>query len=64
MATQKTAKEYLEMIRSVGFNIPETQVSYPYLWWSREDLGFFEKLGFKPKAEREETLVNLVAIKK
>ena len=64
MAIQKTASEYLDLIRSVGFSVPEAQISYPYLWWSREDLGLFEKLGFKPKQEREETLVNLVAVKK
>ena len=44
--------------------MPEAQISYPFLWWSRDDLGLFEKLGFKPKQEREETLVNLVAVKK
>jgi ubiquinone/menaquinone biosynthesis C-methylase UbiE len=63
MATQKTASEYLDVIRSVGFSVTDSQISYPFLWWSREDLGLLEKLGFKPKQEREETLVNLVAIK-
>ncbi len=40
-------------------------VSHPYLWWSRADLGAREFWGFgvPPQGKREETLVNLVATK-
>ena len=63
MQAQKTADEYIVLIRSTGFNVPAEKISLPYLWWSRGDLGLFEKLGFTPPAEREETLVNAVAVK-
>ncbi|MCD6078627.1 MAG: SAM-dependent methyltransferase protein [Ramlibacter sp.] len=64
MEVQRTAPEYLQMLRSAGFQVPETCVSYPYLWWSREDLGILERwFGVQPKQDREETLLNVVAVK-
>ena len=63
MEVQKTAPEYLALVRAAGFVVPDTQVSYPFLWWSREDLGLMERaLRIKPSAVREETLINLVAM--
>ena len=65
MDVQKTAPEYLAMVRGAGFDVPDSAVSYPFLWWSREDLGMLERvLRIKPPAVREETLINLVARKK
>ena len=64
MEVQKTAAEYIAMVRNAGFQIDDDGVSYPYLWWSRTDLGLGEHLlGIKPSKNREETLVNLVAIR-
>lgn len=64
MEVQKTAPEYLAMVRGAGFDVPDRAVSYPFLWWSREDLGMLESvLRIKPPAVREETLINLVACK-
>ena len=64
MDVQKTAPEYLAMVRGAGFAVPDSAVSYPFLWWSREDLGMLETvLRIKPAAKREETLINLVAHK-
>ncbi|MET0265492.1 MAG: class I SAM-dependent methyltransferase [Duganella sp.] len=64
MDVQKTAPEYLAMVRKAGFSVPDSAVSYPFLWWSREDLGLLETaLRIKPPAVREETLINLVARK-
>lgn len=64
MDVQKTAPEYLAMVRNAGFSVPDSAVSYPFLWWSREDLGLLETaLRIKPPAVREETLINLVARK-
>jgi len=64
MEVQKTADEYLALVRSAGFQVAPGSISYPYLWWSREDLGLMERLlKIKPRAEREETLINLVAVK-
>jgi ubiquinone/menaquinone biosynthesis C-methylase UbiE len=64
MDVQRSAPEYLQMLRQAGFAVPESQVSYPYLWWSRGDLGILERwFGVAPPKEREETLLNLVAVK-
>jgi len=64
MEVQRTAQEYLQMVRAAGFLVPESAISYPYLWWSRADLGVMESwFGVKPKEKREETLLNLVAVK-
>jgi len=64
MEMQKTAPQYLALVRAAGFVVPDAQVSYPFLWWSREDLGLVERvLRIKPPAAREETLINLVATK-
>ena len=63
MEVQKTAPEYLAIIRGAGFDLPEERVSLPYLWWSRPDLGFLEWIGRPVPNSREETLVNAVAIK-
>lgn len=64
MDVQRSAPEYLEMLRAAGFIVPGGAVSYPYLWWSRSDLGVLERwFGLQPPAVREETLLNLVATK-
>jgi len=65
MDVQRTAPEYAAMIRQAGFDLPDSRISLPYLWWSRPDVGFMEWIGVplpKPE-EREETLINAVAIK-
>jgi ubiquinone/menaquinone biosynthesis C-methylase UbiE len=67
MEVQKTADEYLALIRRAGFEVAPSRVSYPYLWWSRSDLGLMERLRIKaapPPGRREETLLNLVATKR
>lgn len=64
MDVQKSADEYRSAIEEAGFSCPPDAVSYPYLWWSRADLGLCEKLfGPAPEHSREETLLNLVAIR-
>lgn len=64
MDVQKTAGEYLALIRSAGFTVNDAQISYPFLWWSREDLGIMQNwFGVQPPEKREETLINLVAYK-
>jgi len=64
MSVQKTADEYLDLVKGSGFEVNEKQVSYPFLWWSREDLAIKENwFGIKPPQEREETLINLIAVK-
>lgn len=64
MEVQRTADEYLQMVRGTGFAVAPESISYPYLWWSRADLGILERwFGIRPPADREETLINLVAVK-
>ena len=63
MHLQRSAEEYMAMIRQQGFRFEERNVSLPYLWWSRPDLGAVEWFGFGVPAERDETLVNLAAVK-
>lgn len=66
MEVQKTADEYLALICRAGFTVESGQISYPYLWWSRSDLGLLSRLGLRktpPVGKREETLLNLVAFK-
>ena len=61
--SQHSADEYMAMIRAHGFTFGPQNVSLPYLWWSRADLGAVEWLGFGVPAQRDETLLNLVAVK-
>jgi SAM-dependent methyltransferase len=63
MHVQKSAHEYIAMIRAAGFDLPQERISFPFLWWSRRDLGLLEKLGLSPSPKREETLVNAVAVR-
>ncbi|HEY0267912.1 MAG TPA: class I SAM-dependent methyltransferase [Methyloradius sp.] len=63
MDVQKTAEEYIGIIRNAGFDLPDERISLPFLWWSRPDCGFLEWIGFPVPNKREETLVNAVAIK-
>ena len=64
MQVQKTAGEYLALVRDAGFYVADEKISYPFLWWSREDLAIKENLlGIAPPTEREETLINLIAQK-
>ena len=67
MHVQKSAGQYLEMLREQGFEFAAQNVSYPYLWWSRaRDFGLLERWGLRqppPVGQREETLVNCVARK-
>jgi ubiquinone/menaquinone biosynthesis C-methylase UbiE len=64
MDVQKSAPEYLRIIEEAGFKVEPDSVSYPYLWWSRTDLGIRENLfGTPPASVRDETLLNVVAIR-
>ena len=64
MDVQKSAPEYLDVIRNAGFDIAPDAVSYPFLWWSRSDLGIRERFfGIPPSPKREETLINVAAVR-
>ncbi len=64
MDMQKTANEYLSLIKEADFRVSPQSVSFPYLWWSRVDLGIMEHwFGRQPSEDHEETLLNLVAVR-
>jgi peptidoglycan/xylan/chitin deacetylase (PgdA/CDA1 family)/SAM-dependent methyltransferase len=63
MDVQKSADEYVALLQGTGFEVRPECVSLPYLWWSRWDLGTFEFWGFPPAKDREDTLVNAVAVR-
>ncbi len=64
MDVQKSAPEYLSLIENAGFDVAPESVSYPYLWWSRGDLGVRENcFRIPPPSVREETLLNLIAVR-
>jgi len=63
MHVQRSAPEFLGLLRDAGFQIDADRISTPYLWWSRSDLGAREWLGFGLPKNREETLLNVVARK-
>jgi ubiquinone/menaquinone biosynthesis C-methylase UbiE len=64
MEVQRSASEYLAMIRDAGFLINPKSLSYPYSWWSCSDLGIMERwFGVAPPTAREETLINLIAVR-
>jgi SAM-dependent methyltransferase len=58
---QKTDIEYLALVEGAGFMCKPKNISRPFLWWSRWDLGVLETLGFTPKVDKEETLIYLAA---
>src|SRR5689334_17911431 len=63
MDVQRSAGEYMNMLRAQGFRFGPENLSFPYLWWSRADLGALEFFGrpVPQHGSREETLINLVA---
>ena len=63
MHVQRTAEEYVAMAKAAGFTVAPEQISTPYLWWSRVDVGALEWFGFPVPQKREETLVNFIAFK-
>ncbi len=64
MESQKTAPEYMAMIRNAGFHVDPESISCPHLWWSQADFGIKERLLGPSRWEiHEETLLNLVAVR-
>lgn len=63
MDVQKTAGQYIDLIRASGFRVNDKAISKPYIWWSRPDIGALEWLGFALPKQTEPTLLNLAAVK-
>lgn len=64
LEVQRTAVEYLAMICNAGFDVAPDSISYPYLWWSRPDFGLMDQLGIMITQRCEETLLNVVAVRR
>jgi len=60
---QMPAEDYLRLLRSTGFEFTADNVSTPYPWWSRRDLGAFEWFGRPRPANHPKTLLNVAAFK-
>lgn len=61
--SQHSAKGFVELVKNAGFDIDEEQIQTSSPWWSRPDLGLFEKLGLF-KTGKEPTEVLFIAHKK
>lgn len=61
MESQKTAEEYIKLIRSIGFQIDDHHIKTSSPWWSHQDFGLVRKIGFSK--ERIITEVLLIARK-
>ena len=59
---QKSAEEYVELIRAAGFEVAQRDVRCTVPWWSRVDFGLLERLGLSSRRPAT-TEVNTVAIK-
>lgn len=63
MSVQKTAQEYVELVKAMGFEIGHGGVEMLTPWWSRRDLGLLERLGVSGEKPSEVTEVLIVARK-
>jgi SAM-dependent methyltransferase len=63
MDMQRTAGEYLQLVRRHGFEFDDRHTSFPDPWWSYADLGMRDWLGFVGVSppQREPSQLRLVA---
>ena len=59
---QKSAEEYVELIRAAGFEVDHSDVRCTVPWWSRVDFGLLERLRLSSRRPAT-TEVNTVAMK-
>ncbi len=59
---QKSADEYVELVKSFGFTVEDEDIKTSRPWWSRPDYGFTELLGW-PQKQQEPTEVLMIARK-
>jgi hypothetical protein len=62
LQVQKTADEYVELVKSSGFKIDENEIKTSRPWWSRKDFGLTEKIGL-PQKRQEMTEILMIARK-
>ena len=59
---QKTAPEFVALVKSCGFKVRDEDIRTSRPWWSRKDFGLTELLGL-PQKQQEATEVLMVARK-
>ena len=57
MQVQKTAEEYVELVKSIGFTIHDKDIKTSRPWWSRKDFGLTEKIGLPQPQEPTEIVM-------
>ena len=57
MHVQKTAEEYVELVKSIGFTIGDEDIRISRPWWSRKDFGLTEKIGLPQPQEPTEIVM-------
>jgi ubiquinone/menaquinone biosynthesis C-methylase UbiE len=62
LQVHKTAEEYIELVKSIGFKIHDNDIKTSTPWWSRKDFGLTEKIGL-PQKPREVTEILIIARK-
>jgi ubiquinone/menaquinone biosynthesis C-methylase UbiE len=62
LQVHKTADEYIELVKSIGFKIHDNDIKTSTPWWSRKDFGLAEKIGL-PQKRQEATEVLIIARK-
>jgi 2-polyprenyl-3-methyl-5-hydroxy-6-metoxy-1,4-benzoquinol methylase len=60
---QKTATEYVDLVKSVGFEVLDGDVESSTPWWSRRDLGLLNKFAVAQRDASQATEVLIVARK-
>lgn len=63
MEVQRTAEEYVALLRGAGFKVDERDYATSFVWWSRPDMGILERFGVPPAPPPEDTLLNVAAFR-
>ena len=62
MGVQRSAHEYIELLRKEGFLVDDGHVLTTSPWWSQRDFGLREQMGRKRACKREPTQICAVAL--
>lgn len=64
MAAQKTAEDYVDLVRAAGFAVEDDDIEAAVPWWSRRDFGLGPALGWRRAPEHIPTEVYVVGRKR
>jgi len=63
MEAQKSATEYVDLVKSMGFGVSGQDIRASTPWWSRWDFGLVEKFGIAGRRSSQTTEILIVARK-